>query len=347
MRPRQKTILRLLLALCLLVPLIIWATLRFFAQPPDPSYAGVPLSTHLYRIYAPRPFPTAPLSPQEIAKLQAKHLAVQKLRVDSRLALGIPEPIVPGYVTGRTLPPTLGPGALPLITNWLATPPPSGWRLKFLTQLQRFIDRPDLTVNRRLIAMSFLTEFPLPIEDPKLTLFATMFAGTNLMEKGMALATVSSLVNRGMKVDTDTALRMLFPISSLSSVTNVSTRHRFSELYFFYGDSRTSADRIIDAIDPRRDLVPLYILEMGPAPARVGAAMELREKPRHPERAIPLLVTNLSSTNRSVIENCVLALGAYGPQARAALPTLTNLLQHPRERIRLATSNTIVAIQRQ
>lgn len=313
-------------------------------RPPDPSYSGIPLSTHLYRIYAPRQFTTMnlPLKPQEVAKLQA----LEKLRADSRLALGLTQPIVPGYVLSGAPPPIVGPETLPLITNWLASTPPSAWRLKLGTHLQRFIDRPDLTANRRLIALSFLAEFPLPIEDPKLTLFAPIFAGTNSVEKGMALATVSRLVNRGMKWDTDAALRMLFPLSSFSGASNHSVGPRFSGIYFFPGNPRDSADLIIRSIDPHRDLIPLYILEMGEVPARVGAAMELAEKPRHPERAIPLLITNLASTNRSVIENCVLALGAYGPQARAALPTLTNLLQHPRERIRLATSNTIAAIQR-
>ena len=232
----------------------------------------------------------------------------------------------------------VGPEALPLITNWIATPPPSGWRLKLLTQLQRFFDRPDLTANRRLIALTFLAEFPLPIEDPKLTLFAPMIVSTNSREKEMSLWAVERLVHRGMKLDTNSVLRMLFPLSSFSSVTTASYPRSMSH--------SSIADGIIKYLDPHRDLIPLYTLEIGPVPARVGAAMELTEKPRHPERAIPLLITNLASTNRSVIETCVLALGAYGPQARAALPTHTNLLQHPRERIRLATSNTIAAIQR-
>ena len=45
-------------------------------------------------------------------------------------------------------------------------------------------------------------------------------------------------------------------------------------------------------------------------------------------------------------ENCAIALGKYGENASSALPALTNLLAHPRARIRTAASNAIVGISK-
>jgi hypothetical protein len=105
-----------------------------------------------------------------------------------------------------------------------------------------------------------------------------------------------------------------------------------------------SLDGCIRQLDPQYLYRPLLVLELGPGPERVGAAMNLADFPRFPERAIPLLITNLNSTNRAVQQNCALALGKFGAQARPALPALTNLLNHPKDFVRGAASNAITSI---
>ena len=74
---------------------------------------------------------------------------------------------------------------------------------------------------------------------------------------------------------------------------------------------------------------------------RVGAAWALGNSTHAPDKAVPLLMQDLNSTNRALIENCALALGKYGAPAHPALPLLSNLLDHPRPAIRSAASNAI------
>ena len=98
-------------------------------------------------------------------------------------------------------------------------------------------------------------------------------------------------------------------------------------------------------IDPDWRHRHLLTLELGPEADRVGAAWALSNTPTEPEKAIPLLMANLSSTNRALIENCAIALGKYGPPAEPALPLLTNLFTHRKLAIRMAASNAISQIR--
>ena len=318
------------LSFAVIVVFCAWMVHQFHISPINPLYNGIPLSTHLVTLYGgPRIIRAKPggFTAQDIARMHADN----KKREDSRKALwGVDK--LPSVVT-FDMPMKVGAEAAPLVTNWLASSPPTGWRLALGKRLAPWVQLPSLTTDRRLIALSFLAEFPIPIHDPYLTLFAAALTNKGPERFAASMALYSGLL-RGMKVEKDHVLRLVFPLRSGGSDPSLS------------GAWAVEAE-IIDLVDRDRDLIPLYTLEMGHIPARVGAAMELTEKPRHSERAIPLLITNLTSTNRSVQEQCALALGAYGAEARSALPALTLLLEHPKDRVRTAASNAVATIKRE
>jgi hypothetical protein len=347
-KKRTRVLCGLLVVLCAFAGLLLWTIARVPAPPTNPLYNGVPLSKHLYTIYAPRHLvrrAPGPYTPQEIARLQAEHQTRLTKWSNARTALGGQAP------SGWVVQPSdrsqirVGPEALPLLTNWLASAPPTGWRLALGQRLSRFVNLPALTADHRQIAWSFLAEFPVLMEDPDLAIFLPGLTHTNVNIRLSAAAALARQLQAGMKIEKDKAMRLLFPASSYHIAAEQSIELHRSFSYSGLQPSEQQIRSIIDGIDPRRDLIPLYTLEMGHIAARVGAAMELTEKPRYTERAIPLLINNLSSSNRSVQEKCAVALGAYGAKSRAALPALTNLLDHPKERVRLAASNAIVAIK--
>jgi hypothetical protein len=329
--------------LCVLIAGVI---ARLPDRSADPLYSGERLSRHLYAIYVAPAFTwgrsPGPLKPREIAKIQTYN----KRRMASSKTL---EGVGGGWgfftrtsAAERARIP-VGPEALPLITNWLASAPPTGWKLALGRRLARFVDVP-LTANHQFIAWSFLGDFPTLIEDPELKIFLPGLTNNDAQIRQMASRALGRQIRAGMKVDKDKVIRLLFPASSYYIAADPLPDYQGPFGYNGRPPLNQEIRSIIDGIDPRRELIPLYTLEMGQIPARVGAAMELMDRPRLPERAIPLLITNLSSTNRSVQEKCALALGAYGFEARAALPVLSNLLEHPKERVRAAASNAITAI---
>ena len=351
MSPEKKRMLIrwLLPALCVFSALAIWTIARLPRPPANPLYNGTPLSRHLYNlynIYAPYPSrrgPPGPLTAQEIAKLRAEFSVLEKKRTDSSKALGDRAPRVVSSPAQRAQI-IVGPEALPLLTNWMATAPPTGWRLALGRRLSRFVDLPSLTRDHRMLAWSFLSEFPVLIDDPDLVIFFPGLTNSEPRIRDVAALALGRQIRAGMKVEKDKIIRHLFPVSAYHMASDQSMEYQRSFSYSGSLPSEQQIRSIIDALDPARDLIPLFTLEFGHIHARVGAAMELTDKPRYPARAIPLLITNLTSTNRSVQERCAQALAAYGPEARSALPSLTNLLQHPRERVRLAASNAIVSI---
>ena len=103
-------------------------------------------------------------------------------------------------------------------------------------------------------------------------------------------------------------------------------------------------DQCIAALDSDHTLRHILTLESGAEADRVGAAWALGNARERPVRVVPLLMTNLGSGNLSLVENCVIALGEYGAEARGALPVLSNLLGHPKPGIREAASNAMVRI---
>jgi hypothetical protein len=218
-------------------------------------------------------------------------------------------------------------------------------------RLARFGDFPQLTADRRLIAWKFLAEYPLNLPAPELSIFVTGLTDTNHFVRSAASAALHRSFAQGMKVERDVAFRVLFPLSSshMSAQQSDLTGSRPGTPYAWHMHNEGIAEalrNLLNGLDPKREVIPLYTLEMGHIPARVGAANELARNPRMPERTVPLLIANLTSTNRAVIEGCAVALGAYGSAAESAVPHLEKLLEHPRERIRVASSNALESINR-
>jgi hypothetical protein len=308
--------------------IMVWTAIAALDDVEDPIYAGTTLSSHLYALYTPMPIirttPGKPLT----AKMTAKLLADSKKRATAREALWFVKP-------GRE--------ALPLLTNWLASAPVP-WKAKVGEWLWQYdADYLQWSVDRRMMALQFLSQYSLGAANDLLSIVARELKNTNRFDAISLISAVSRNLEGSQNVDADQALRVLMPLKYDPSWRLWRPKaNRFSHLYANV-DSYTLNDAI-DRVDPERKYTPLYMLELAPLPERVGAAMELAASPRLPERAVPLLAANLSVTNRSVQENCAVALGKYGVQARSALPALTNLLVHPRERVRMAASNAVVAI---
>jgi hypothetical protein len=228
--------------------------------------------------------------------------------------------------------------ALPLITNWLATEP-LPWKMKLGQRLRAYnADHLNLSVDRRALAWDFLSEFPIGAGNELLPYVRAATNSTNQLHVIQAVVAFVRNLRSAKNVDVEEAMRFLMPLKyQLGSSQGFGPYYRFSSWSH-------ELEGAIESLDPQRLLRPMYVLEFGPIPERVGAAMELTSLPRMPERAVPLLIANLLSTNRSVQEQCANALSKYGAAARDALPSLTNLLTHPRARLRLAASNAIVAI---
>src|SRR5690349_20774769 len=100
--------------------LVLWTIPQVSGRPENPVYSGKTLSEHLYTIYAVDGYirrSPSPMTPQEIAKFQAD----ERKRADSRKALGHAR----GWDIWGTRTPRneiiVGPEALPLITNWMAS----------------------------------------------------------------------------------------------------------------------------------------------------------------------------------------------------------------------------------
>jgi len=335
MSPRSKRLLYICLAAIVLAAFFL-SFRRIADAPTDPVYGGVPFSTHLYTLYAPLLSLRIPVSAQDFAEIQAQ----AKKQAASRATLDMVFRYSGTSLAGMDL--RVGTEAIPLITNWLAAAPLEGWRLSAAKRLSSFF--PNLSANRQLIAWTFLRDYPVRLGDSTLSIFHCGLTNKNRRVQTAAAQAFGQQLRSGMKVDKDVALRLLYPLSSYA-LSGAFDEPRYGGDGFVWGAPMPEQVRnIVDGLDPRRDLIPLYTLEMGVVHARVGAAEELARNPRYPERAVPLLITNLGSTNRSVIESCACALGAYGPQAQSALPALQLVLEHPRERIRVAASNAISSI---
>lgn len=221
--------------------------------------------------------------------------------------------------------------------HWLSSQPPP-WTSNLQLRLAPYF--PKINANRRQIALSFLANNRLDSGSELFPFVARALTNSNSTERLIAAAAMARIARTTNNIDADAALRALLPLSyelNDSSPVIAATGVRLYNLNY-------EIDRAIEEIDPQRIFHPLLVLELGPLPNRVGAARELAELPRMPERAVPLLIANLSSTNRSVQEACAIALAKYEAQALPALPTLSNLLSHPRPRIRAAASNALSVI---
>src|SRR5687767_4912795 len=323
MTRRRKIVLLSFGAVALAVAILVLAYQYF--SPHDPVIGELRFSDHLLRAYTPFSWNRQNRPPNATEFKQ--HQTNLSLRASSRLSFS-----------------KAGPEVLPLITNWLATDTPS-WKSNLQVRLQaRGYDFPRLTSNRRSIAWQFLAENPMEIGSDALPLFAMAVTNGSPRDAFYASQAIARLFRNIDHIDVETALRILLPLyHSMQTVTGGKS-FGFEPMATPQSMLAMSIDRCIRDLDPQSLYRPLLVLELGPVPERVGAAMNLADFPRFPERAIPLLITNLNSTNRAVQQNCARTLGKFRSQARPALPALTNLLHHPRDFVRLAASNAITSI---
>jgi len=322
MTRRRKIVLLSIGALGLAAALLVLC--YRFSLPPDPVIGELHFSEHLFRVYT---RPPMPWTRQKRAPTQAE-LAQFRSNTVSRSS---------SHHALRNV----GPEVLPLISSWLATDPPA-WKSNLQVRLQaRGYEFPRLTANRRSIAWQFLAQHPVEIGPGTLPFFATVVSKGSQQDLFYASQAMSRLVLNTDRVDVEPTLRVLLPLYYKSQTLSPAGGNPFADRESI---AAMSLYRCIEQLDPQHLYRPLLILELGPTPDRVGASMNLADFPRFPERAIPLLMTNLGSTNRAVQQNCARALGKFGHQARPALPALTNLLTHPRAFVRLAASNAITSI---
>jgi hypothetical protein len=316
------------LAVALLSLLAFWAfwAVTRWSQPEDPLYAGTPLSVHLYSLYAPQPRLRGPLL---TASNTPSARAIAAWRADG-LKRNAARQVLSSVRPGRE--------ALPLLTHWLATKP-LPWKLKLGERLRSYnADYLNLSVDRRAVAINFLFEFPLGAANELRPHLEAAISSTNDIELLQIGSAFIRNLNGATDIAVEDALRVLMAFKYRFQGESPFGVPNFRPFTLF------EIDGAILRLDPQRIFLPLYVLEFGPVPERVGAAMELAAFPRLPDRAVPLLLNNLSSTNRSVQEQCAKALSQYGGQARIALPALTNLLSHSKPRVQIAASNAIAAI---
>ena len=325
MTRRRKIVLLSIGALGLAAALLV--LIYRFSLPPDPVIGELHFSEHLFRAYTRPPSPWTRQKRTPTQAELAQHRSNMVSRSSSHHALR-----------------NVGPEVLPLITNWLATDTPS-WKSNLQARLESHgYEFPRLTANRRSIAWQFLARYPMEIGPSALPLFAIVVTNGSPADAFYAAQAISRMFQKIDHVDVESSLRILIPLyHNLQTVTRGQTLG-FEPMATPKSMLAASIERSIQQLDPQYLYRPLLILELGPVPERVGAAMNLADFPRFPERAIPLLIANLNSTNRAVQQNSALALGKYGDRARPALPALTNLLHHPRDFVRLAASNAITSI---
>jgi hypothetical protein len=284
---------------------------------PEPIYGGLPFSEHLYRIY----WPTGTLY------LAPAAFAMSPDQRASREALA-----------------RAGRETLPLITNWIASEP-GPWKPALARKLQRLsFHVPSLSADHRKTAFFFLGDFPVTNSAQELfpLLISILRTNRDPWEASQVSRALERSVAPGLRDEPESALRIFLPLFETLKENDYDTVARYNP----GGSPADSLRRIIDGLDPKRDLRPLLTLEFGPEAARVGAARELQERPRQPQRAVALLVRNLESTNGSVQQQCALALPSYGADAARALPALSNLLASRKPRVRAAAEKAIAALSR-
>lgn len=103
-----------------------------------------------------------------------------------------------------------------------------------------------------------------------------------------------------------------------------------------------TVERVISNLDGDGFIQNLLYLEDGKPTEKPAAALYFRHKPRSPERVLPLLTSNLTSTaSANLLQSVCEALTAYGTNAAPALPALTNLLSHPKPAVREAAERAV------
>lgn len=235
--------------------------------------------------------------------------------------------------------------ALPLLTNWLA----SSWASQL--KAGEWLARHNADVfgwrhDRQMLAWLFLSEHPIATAQELIPFLPLMNTNSRSYDLGTALEAVKKALDVSTNVNVEPALEILLPIKY--QLEPQSDSYDYIPRMLSVGPTRgvSELNWILHVTDPNGIYQALYNLEKGPAAQLPGAARTLAWQPVLPDRAIPLLITNLHLPGRHwrVYELCALALGKYGEKAASSLPGLTNLLANPQEEVRLAASNAIVSI---
>lgn len=107
----------------------------------------------------------------------------------------------------------------------------------------------------------------------------------------------------------------------------------------------SALERCVRLCKPEEGEYNLLLIRCASEPRKAGAAWALGESGQIPEKAVPVLIECLSSTNKALVERSAQALGKYGAVAKAALPKLAELVSHKSRLVRSAASNAVIQIE--
>jgi hypothetical protein len=228
----------------------------------------------------------------------------------------------------------LGPKAVPLVRHWLRSERPK-WMLRLVAKYpkSRWIPptwRADL--KQKALVAAFISP-----EVGRATFEDVFLCLTNSQWSFLAAAAVTETMASHPELDHEMIVRRILVMQT----------EALQPKGYYAPDAAgnwNSLQRVLDFADPQYWIRSLIILERGEEPAKVGAAKKVIEDPAIAQRALSLLITNLQSPNRGVIEACANSLASYGPAASNALPFLSNYLSHPKAYVSSAASNAIARI---
>ncbi|HEV8541859.1 MAG TPA: hypothetical protein VGR78_05675 [Verrucomicrobiae bacterium] len=304
---RKSSRLYLLIAspFTLILAALLYLSLR---KPPDPYYAGKPLSQHLI-IFFGKPSPSLLLPPRSASLRQAQEpKAAEALHF-------------------------LGSRAVPLLSYWLKDADSLTKRTGRTFCAKYGIRCPELFQDRSEIALSALSEIPEYVPPTVAPILENWLNNPAAAQKQRPL--LFFLLRQALEAERpatpEQRERVLDGVCSIK-LTSPNDREKLR--------------RLADVIDQDSTLRNLRSLRKGTHAEKVGAAAFFRVYPTLPERVVPLLIPCLSSTNSVLQEESAKALGAYGPEAEKALPRLSNLLSHPKPYVAAAASNAVRNCQR-
>jgi hypothetical protein len=319
--------------------------------PPDPFYKGKHLSEYLYDT---APVPVRPGAGTSAATLQLLLAAQNERRQRAEEAIQ-----------------ALGPKAIPLIASWMKSDAALRNKICKLaaapgSRLSWLLNSPWLTRDPRAIASDCLARLIPQHAGPVLAILRKQALANQMPASGEA-AQLFSRIFEAMPSDTGRRLAhenadfielvTACPTNQLSDpVVQVVTTLLLHDppedservvrrLWPFRRPRYNNVHFVISQLDPDGFIRNLLYLEDGTPAEKPDAALYFHESQRAPERIVPLLTANLDpSGSISLLQDVCAALGSYGTHASSALPTLTNLLMHPRSTVVKSASNAIALI---
>lgn len=291
---------------------------------PDPSYRGKRLSTILLAV-----------NPSGFSRYSRQRIVYGGAGPDVELA--------------REALDGLGPKAVPLVQHWLHSEQPN-WMVRLATKYpkSRWIPqtwRVDLREKALLAAMLSPTVGRGVFEDVFICLTNTPLSALAQGAIAEIVETNPGIFARSAQIEREGFVRQILVMQrELIQPTGYYVRPAGASPRRNTSIDLMSLQHVLDVLDAHYSIRSLVILERGEEPAKVGAAKRVIEDPVMARRALPLLIKNLQSSNRSVIEACANSLATYGPAASNALPYLSNYLSHPKAYVSGAASNAIARI---